>query len=120
MNIYTISPFFLLYRTSVLAAPYDVKIDPIYVDVVAGSSFQATCTAKGDPTPSFAWYYSDTMIQTGASLTVTSSVSSDDGLYTCVATNSLGMAQATMDANVRCKLHFKWHRPHLIVMLYIN
>lgn len=78
-------------------------MNPVYVDVVAGDSFEAICTAKGDPSPTFSWYYSNRMIQTGPKLTVKSSVSGDDGLYTCVATNSLGMAQATMDANVRCK-----------------
>ncbi|XP_063428592.1 hemicentin-1-like isoform X15 [Mytilus trossulus] len=83
------------------AAPFDVRINPVYVDVIAGASFDATCTSKGDPAPTFAWYYSDRMIQTGPQLTVTSTVSTDGGLYTCVATNSQGMAQASMDANVR-------------------
>ncbi|VDI76863.1 hemicentin [Mytilus galloprovincialis] len=83
------------------AAPFDVRINPVYVDVIAGASFDATCTSKGDPAPTFAWYYADRMIQTGPQLTVTSTVSTDGGLYTCVATNSQGMAQASMDANVR-------------------
>lgn len=95
--------FIHVYLDLFVAAPFDIAINPVYVDVVAGDSFEATCTAKGDPAPSFAWYYSDRMIQTGPKLTVTSSVSTDDGLYTCVATNALGMAQATLDANVRCK-----------------
>lgn len=76
------------------------------MDVIAGASFDATCTSKGDPAPTFAWYYADRMIQTGPQLTVTSTVSTDGGLYTCVATNSQGMAQASMDANVRCKYYF--------------
>ncbi|XP_071159617.1 hemicentin-1-like isoform X12 [Mytilus edulis] len=83
------------------AAPFDVRINPVYVDVIAGASFDATCTSKGDPAPTFSWYYADRMIQTGPQLTVTSTVSTDGGLYTCVATNSQGMAQASMDANVR-------------------
>ncbi|XP_052058072.1 hemicentin-1-like isoform X3 [Mytilus californianus] len=83
------------------AAPFDVRINPVYVDVIAGANFDATCTSKGDPAPTFAWYYADKMIQTGPQLTVTSTISTDGGLYTCVATNSQGMAQASMDANVR-------------------
>lgn len=102
------------------AAPFDVRINPVYVDVIAGASFDATCTSKGDPAPTFAWYYSDRMIQTGPQLTVTSTVSTDGGLYTCVATNSQGMAQASMDANVRCKYYFKFVWTSLIYHVLLN
>jgi hypothetical protein len=84
------------------AAPYDIAINPVQVDVIVGSAFSAKCTAKGDPAPTFSWYFGDRMIQTGPDLSITASTSTDDGLYTCVATNTLGMQQATMDANVRC------------------
>jgi hypothetical protein len=95
---YDIANFLFLFS----AAPYDIAINPVQVDVIVGSAFSAKCTAKGDPAPTFSWYFGDRMIQTGPDLSITASTSTDDGLYTCVATNTLGMQQATMDANVRC------------------
>ena len=88
-----------------IAAPYDIVITPVHIDVAIGSTFSATCTAKGDPAPTYSWFFKDQMIQTGQQLSITGSATTDDGVYTCVATNSLGIRQANMDANVRCKFY---------------
>ena len=77
----------------------------MHIDVAIGSTFSATCTAKGDPAPTYSWFFKDQMIQTGQQLSITGSATTDDGVYTCVATNSLGIRQANMDANVRCKFY---------------
>jgi hypothetical protein len=53
----------------------------------------------------YSWFFKDQMIQTGQQLSITGSATTDDGVYTCVATNSLGIRQANMDANVRCKFY---------------
>jgi hypothetical protein len=63
------------------AAPYDIAINPVQVDVIVGSAFSAKCTAKGDPAPTFSWYFGDRMIQTGPDLSITASTSTDAGLY---------------------------------------
>jgi hypothetical protein len=85
-----------------IAAPYDIVITPVHIDVAIGSTFSATCTAKGDPAPTYSWFFKDQMIQTGQQLSITGSATTDDGVYTCVATNSLGIRARTWISNVIC------------------
>jgi len=74
-----------------------------------GSAIEATCMTKGDPVSTFAWYFKDQIVGTAPQLNIPESISMDDGLYTCIATNPFGILQDTVNVNVRCKYNLKIH-----------
>jgi hypothetical protein len=92
-----------------VAAPYDISIQPAYIVIEMGSAIEATCMTKGDPVSTFAWYFKDQIVGTAPQLNIPESISMDDGLYTCIATNPFGILQDTVNVNVRCKYNLKIH-----------
>ena len=85
-----------------------------------------TCRATGFPTPDIIWLNNDgrevdesrlvtgTSVATGVGNLVNVSVSmivrrGDGGVYTCVANNSLGSDNSSVNITVHCKLLIKLH-----------
>lgn len=82
-------------------APYFAQ-DPLGTNVVAGNSFVLTSLAIGVPTPIYQWKKNVTNTVSGAtyaSYTNGNVVLSDQGAYTVIASNSVGMATSVV-ANV--------------------
>ncbi|XP_019714857.1 B-cell receptor CD22-like, partial [Hippocampus comes] len=61
-----------------------------------------TCTAKGNPGPTFEWFRDGTKLPVeGATLTVQSVSSRHNGRYKCVATNQLGRESHMIAVNIK-------------------
>ena len=86
-----------------------------------GSSATFTCVAEGDPAPTFQWNFGGSTLvddskyditataPTVSTLTVLDVSSSDDGNYTCTATNDYGTDSASAGLQVLCK----WMNCHM-------
>ena len=85
---------------------------PQSVSIGVGASFTLSCSASGNPTPSFTWSKDGNtlandgshIVINGGTVTVSNVVQSDVGTYTCVAANSVGSAQANALVTILCKL----------------
>ena len=85
--------------------------DPQLVD--GGSSFTLSCNATGTPTPTISWTMDSMMLTSDgnkilivesisnglivSSLTIMNFVATDGGVYTCVASTSIGTASVSSD-----------------------
>ena len=86
-------------RTKILSFPFccAVPTDSVVTNcdqAVLGKAMTCSCTADGDPVPSFEWRAPNgTVLQSGSSYTTPRVEQSLNGnYYTCVASNSLGSA----------------------------
>ena len=82
---------------------------------VIGSTATFTCVAEGDPDPTFQWSFGESTLadndkyditattSTLSTLTVLDISLSDDGIYTCTATNVHGNDSASANLQVLCK-----------------
>ena len=88
-----------------------VPTDPTTANVYTGLDIVLTCTARGAPEPTFAWFRGDTeltgsdmrvtitpgptseaapdFVTVGSTLTITGSLGTDAGAYSCVASNTV-------------------------------
>ena len=67
-------------------------VNPLALTVERGSSFILTALAAGSPAPTYVWRRAGIAIAgaTNSTLVVTNAGASNTGVYTCVATNSVG------------------------------
>ena len=102
--------------------------------VDGSSSFVLSCNATGSPTPTISWTM-DSMVLTSdgnkimiveststgvivSSLTVTNFVATDGGVYTCVASNSVGTSSVSSDIQpseyclCMCTCTMQWYMYH--------
>ena len=84
------------------AAP-QASVEPDYVEAELGQSLQVQCSAQGNPAPTIQWYsIRQTLITTSDGVLKFSSVrKSDQGEYTCTATNPSGTSTARVTIVVR-------------------
>ena len=73
----------------VLDAPESVKIALSQPVGVKGQNITLTCTADGNPTPSFQWMQPHDLTSMGHSLSISSVKFKHGGTYTCIATNNI-------------------------------
>ncbi|XP_068741513.1 hemicentin-1-like isoform X2 [Montipora capricornis] len=80
------------------------KADPLAATIgssirtLSGVKISLTCPATGNPTPTVSWRKGGKTLSTsGLYLTISAADSDDVGLYTCVATNIAGSAEASSD-----------------------
>ena len=94
-----------------------IVIGPQTQNITVGQSFMLTCNATGYPVPNIKWtqngisrnslssYYNITVtegLQSNASvITITNAMTSDTGIYQCIATNIVN--NNTQDATVTVK-----------------
>ena len=68
--------------------------------VSPGDSVTLTCPVDGNPPPSVQWYKGNDnicqLLHTGKAWELSQATSSDRGLYTCSASNSVGTVTATV------------------------
>ncbi len=71
-----------------------VRREPVRMIVNEGSTCQVEVEAFGDPTPSLSWFHNGLPIAgaTQASLTISSAARTADGIYTLLASNTVGQA----------------------------
>ena len=80
-----------------------------------GQTVELVCTVTGDPTPAVQWYYNGA-VEVPNALTPNAQLSSNDtiltlspvlktneGVYTCMVSNSLGSVNATISLTVQGK-----------------
>ena len=84
----------------VLDAPESVKIARSQPVGVKGQSITLTCTADGNPTPSFQWKQPHGLTTTGPSLSISSVKFEHGGTYTCIATNNIEAGTESNETSV--------------------
>ena len=78
---------------------------PVDVDTVVGMPITLRCQVQGKHEPTISWHKdnksldADHVLLRKESIRIRSAVSSDQGIYTCVARNSIGKVE-TRDAKV--------------------
>lgn len=84
-------------------SPPQVMIEPRFVEVDIGQNVEVRCLAAGNPSPSIRWLTThDVLIPTqGGVLKIASVRKSDEGEYTCVATNPSGSNSGSLTIMVR-------------------
>ena len=115
--------FYCLCHFSSLVVPA-ITQSPQSVSIGIGGSFTLTCSASGSPAPSFTWSKDGStlandgahIVINGGSVTVSNVVQSDVGTYTCVASNSVGSAQANALVAILCKLCYG---PQVLLLLIL-
>lgn len=71
------------------------------VRTLPGTQLSFTCPARGIPSPAISWRKgNEVLLQTGLLLTLGAVDSSNQGQYTCVATNIAGSAEASSDVTL--------------------
>ena len=102
-------------------APPVITTEPMDTQALVGSSATFVCVAAGEPTPTFQWSFGGLAIvdddkydvtataPTVSTLTVLDVSPSDDGNYTCTATNDHGSDSASAGLQVLCK----WMNCHM-------
>ncbi|XP_065557817.1 roundabout homolog 2-like [Artemia franciscana] len=63
---------------------------PQNVETISGEDAYLECLATGDPTPLISWRKDKRQIAEGKSLRIEGVTMADDGMYTCMAENSVG------------------------------
>ncbi|XP_071095572.1 hemicentin-1-like isoform X1 [Haliotis cracherodii] len=89
---------------SISYAPTNIRTVPNSFEVDAGGDVLVTCFADAVPSPTYAWFFqtdSTNPVSNSAVLNITSSTPSDDGRYTCKATNEKGEASIIVGISVR-------------------
>ncbi|XP_046332246.2 hemicentin-1-like isoform X6 [Haliotis rufescens] len=89
---------------SISYAPTNIRTVPNSFEVNAGGDVLVTCFADAVPSPTYAWFFqtdSINPVSNSAVLNITSSKPSDDGRYTCKATNEKGEASIIVGISVR-------------------
>ena len=94
---------------SSVAVPPSVIVTPPTVDVIVDSSVVLSCVAQGEPTPNVVWRLPDSSnvdsksgrVTSAGGLPINNAVADDAGLYTCEATNQLGVANGTSMVTIR-------------------
>lgn len=90
--------------------PVTITNSPQDQTVAESQSVMFTCKATGVPLPTITWYKAGTIISSGvtnstldsiiqSNLTISSTDISDDGIYTCVASNKIGSPSQTVSVN---------------------
>ena len=99
-----------------------ITIPPGETQGFVGSSVTFTCVAEAEPTPTFQWSFEGLTVMdddmyditattsTLSTLTVLNISPSDDGTYTCNATNDHGSDFASAELQVLCKLQAECNR----------
>ena len=86
-----------------LDSPQVIERNKTYL-VSPGNSATLTCPVDGNPPPSVQWYKGNYNIcqplSTGKILELSQATSSDNGLYTCSASNSVGTVTTTVTLEV--------------------
>ncbi|XP_041372553.1 hemicentin-1-like [Gigantopelta aegis] len=80
-------------------APRAVTLTPSSLTVQEGRPINIQCRADAFPSSSYKWYYPSGTFTSGPLLTVTASLD-HNGVFTCVASNSIGNASKNIDVNV--------------------
>jgi hypothetical protein len=86
--------------------PTLVYATPNSIVVEEGNTITTTCTATGNPQPTFQWFKISDLsspITNDAVLTVRNAQESDKGSYVCRASNIFGTYNAFVTADVQCK-----------------
>lgn len=88
-------------NVDVITPPVIISLDPISQTVPLARGLRFTCNANGHPQPVISWLHNGIPVNQGARWSKTenelifkSSVSTDSGIYQCVATNEFGSASA--------------------------
>lgn len=100
--------------------PPTITEHPSDVTAISGSDVSFTCSASGQPLPTFTWYHGGEELTPGGEVTVTSSGGrstlsvgavgeEEEGEYHCQAANSLGSASSeSAQLQLACELLFVW------------
>lgn len=113
-NIITVSQVLFTWMPNLLEPPFFLTVPPSFQNLtlnltaVPSSPITLPCATFPDPTLTFSWFFNGVSLSSGGALVLTedgglvlSSVqSSDEGTYTCSATNSLGTANGTVHLDV--------------------
>ena len=71
-------------------------------DVLTGDTQTFTCSVSGNPMPTLEWYFNGDMIDVDRqTLTISSPVEEDSGMYQCFAENESGTVFASWTLQVR-------------------
>ena len=108
-----------------------ITIPPEETQGLIGSSATFTCVAEAEPTPTFQWSfegltvvnndkYDITTTSTMSTLTVLDISLSDDGAYTCNATNDHGSDSASAELQVLCKLQAECNGLEIVKIFSIS
>ncbi|XP_064212839.1 basement membrane-specific heparan sulfate proteoglycan core protein [Tribolium castaneum] len=81
-------------------SPPSAKVSPERITISQGSSTELRCDATGSPTPTIKWTRVGSELpphitQSGSVLYIRNAQVSDRGVYVCVSSNNLGLAQAS-------------------------
>lgn len=74
------------------------------ITVLKGNQFSITCSASGNPPPTYNWSKGGTTIFNGGTLLLSNAAKTDSGVYTCTGTNSEGTNSGQFTVNVQCKI----------------
>ena len=94
-----------------LVAP---SINPEVTDqtINEGNNASFTCQAIGEPIPTISWYFNDNPVNETTEYIIATNVlqilnvqSSDEGIYTCYATNVISIDSSSGRLTVNGKLH---------------
>lgn len=82
--------------------PLTITVQPVGTAVNAGASYTISATAAGRPAPTYQWYLNGGLISgaTNTSYTIGAATGADSGLYTVVASNSVGDSVTSAGAAV--------------------
>ena len=90
-----------------LGLPIFTKVPPSLATPVQGTTFQVTCQAEGYPRPVVTWIRAVLPLPAGrtevnrGTLTIKNLNPADNGLYECMATNSIGTKKARINVAVQ-------------------
>lgn len=76
--------------TLTVNTPLAITQQPQNQNTYEGGSATFTVQASGEPTPTVRWYFGDTLVGTGNTLSLSNVRSDQAGLYRCVVSNSSG------------------------------
>lgn len=71
-------------------SPLAITQQPVSQNTYEGGSVTLTAAASGDPAPTLEWYFGDTLVGTGNSLTINNIAVNQAGEYRCLAKNATG------------------------------
>lgn len=85
--------------------PTNLAINPSPITVEEGEVITATCSATGNPNPTFEWRKlgSDNVISNSPVLTINNAQESHKGKYICKAINTMGSGEVQTTVTVHCK-----------------
>lgn len=85
--------------------PTNLAINPSPITVEEGEVITATCSATGNPNPTFEWRKlgSDNVISNSPVLTINNAQESHKGTYICKAINTMGSGEVQTTVTVHCK-----------------